>query len=127
MISVSKKKLTKKTNATGASRLDTRSMPFRVAIEEQLENGYTFKDMTKDGLTHLHRFLEETVGKKQSITDVEKRFKRKGDGETVRRGNEEYEVIHLGKNGNRFRIFGYYSGTDFILLRIDQNHSVHKV
>ena len=40
----------------------------------------------------------------------------------------EREIFHLGKNRNKFRIFGYYNEDGyFVIHRIDPKHQYHKV
>ena len=127
------KKLTRNTSVKEgrATILDRRSAPFRLAIERQLDNGYSFKDLRRGGIGDFHQFIEDTVGAGLSVTEVEKLYLRKQNlkkehAETISVNGEERQILHFGKDRKSFRLFGYYAGVDFVILRIDCNHKSHR-
>lgn len=103
---------------------------FKISLEHSLENNFEFKDIKNGGLKQLHHFIEETVGKGLTITQVEGLFLRKrglAKNLITRKINGvEREEVHLGKDKKPFRLFGYYSGDYFVLTKIDSNHETHK-
>lgn len=103
---------------------------FKISLEHSLENNFEFKDIKNGGLKQLHSFIEETVGKNLTITQVEDLFLRKrglAKNLITRKINGvEREEVHLGKDKKPFRLFGYYSGDYFVLTKIDCNHETHK-
>ena len=109
--------------------LSAKEQPFRIAISEQLENGYDFKIIKQAAIKEFHKFLSETVYKKLTISDVDKLYLRKeGLSDAPKTYNrDKQELLHYGKDRNSFRIFGYYnSDAYFVMCRIDPNHQTHK-
>lgn len=47
------------------------SILFRMSIEHSLENGYDFKKLNSNSLKDLHTFIENTIGKNLTISEVE--------------------------------------------------------
>ena len=103
----------------------------RMSIEHSLENGYDFKKLNSSSLKNLHSFIENTIGKNLTISEVEKLFLRtKGDvfSNEVINGLER-KIIHFGKDRHSFRIHGYYNEKNnfyFVICKIDPNHKVNK-
>lgn len=105
------------------------NMPFRIAIDDSLENRYCFKDLKGEGIKSFHSFIEETVGKDLSIGTVDDLFLRtKGPvKEKMTVHGSERDVIHYGKDRKPFRVFGYYNQYGyFVLTRIDPKHKTHR-
>ncbi|MEW4353817.1 MAG6450 family protein [Streptococcus pneumoniae] len=98
---------------------------FKISICEQLDNGYSFKNLTKESLKNLHTFIDETVGKNLTISKTEKLYLRtKGEVKQTIAGRE---VIHFGKDMKAFRIFGYYNNDGYFnITRIDFKHNTNK-
>ncbi|MBS7203040.1 MAG: hypothetical protein KH029_02575 [Haemophilus parainfluenzae] len=107
------------------------SILFRMSIEHSLENGYDFKKLNSNSLKDLHTFIENTIGKNLTISEVEQLFLRtKGDvfSNEVINGLKR-KIIHFGKDRNSFRIHGYYNEQNnfyFVICKIDPNHKVNK-
>lgn len=125
------KKLTQSSNVGNGSVLDRRSIPFKMCIQESLDNNYCFKCMDKASLRALDSFITETVDKRLSITEVDSLFLRtKGHGqnyEEITINGITRQVFHYGKNRNPFRIFGYYNEEGYLVIyRIDPKHKTHK-
>ena len=82
-------------------------------------------------MRNLHSFMENTIGKNLTISEVEKLFLRtKGDvfSNEVINGLER-KIIHFGKDRHSFRIHGYYNEKNnfyFVICKIDPNHKVNK-
>ena len=112
-------------NSTKGTKLSRKNEDFRIAIVDKLENGYEIKDMDREDAKNLHRFVEETVGKGMSISEVDRRYLRKKDFQIT--DADQKSIVHYGKDGSTFRIFGYYnSDAYFVLTRIDGKHSTHR-
>ncbi|MBN2959205.1 MAG: hypothetical protein JTJ17_06050 [Streptococcus gordonii] len=99
--------------------------PFKLAICEQLDNKFCFKNLTSEDIKSLHRFIDDTVGKSLTISKVDNLFLRtKG---TVTQNINGRDVVHYGKNNNPFRIFGYYNQDGYFnITRIDPKHKTNK-
>lgn len=111
-----------------APRLEKNSIPFRIVISTRLDNGYEFKDMKQSHIAEFHRFVAETVYKNLTISDVDKQFLRKeGLSNAPKITYGDIVLYHYGKDGNPFRIFGYYNRDGyFVLCRIDGNHQTNR-
>lgn len=125
------KKLTNKNgNGKSYSRLTNNdNLKFRMAISGSLNGKYSIKNLKEGDIKHFHKFIEETVGKELTITQVDKLFLRtKGkisEKEDVH--GRKREIIHYGKDRNPFRIFGYYDDNGyFVIYKIDPKHRIHK-
>jgi len=119
------KQLGKKIKESNALTLSKRPDRFKVAITRKLTNGYEVKDMDVSDIKELHRFLSETVYKELTVSEVERRYLRKKDS-NIDEGEAE-NIIHYGKNGSTFRLFGYYNIDGyFVITRIDGKHKTHK-
>lgn len=112
----------------GERLANVKQMPFKVSIEHSLTNNFCFKDLKQADIKVFHKFIEDTVGKGSTITTVESQFKRdRGPKETIEVSGTDYEFVHLGKDRNPFRVFGYFKGEYFVLCRIDPKHKTHKI
>ena len=117
-----------KPNNQKGTKLNRKNLKFRVAIECQLDNKYCFKNLKADGVKGFHEFIDSTIQKNLTITQMDKMYLRKnGPKDSITINGVEYELIHYGKDRKPFRIFGYYN-TDayFVLTKIDPGHKVHK-
>ena len=80
------------------SKLTKTQLPFKIAFEVKLDNGYELKDMTQAHIKEFHRFISDTVYKGLTISQVDKLYLRKGglsDAPVVMSHNEE--LLHYGK------------------------------
>lgn len=102
--------------------------PFVMAFKVPLMNGYEIKDMRERDKKELQRFLEDTVYKGLTISQVDKLYLRKqglADAPPVK--YKDMELYHYGKDNNPFRVFGYYDQNKyFIICRIDGKHNTHR-
>lgn len=123
----SRKKLTTQVTprVNGNRKLANVKKLFKLAISEQLENKYCFKDLRPEDIKTFHNFLDETVGKGLTITEVDSMFLRTRGG--VKQEINGRDVVHYGKNRQAFRIFGYYNQDGyFTITRIDPKHKTNK-
>ena len=99
--------------------------PFKIAICEQLDNNFCFKNLTSADIKSLHRFIDDTVGRSLTISKVDNLFLRtKG---AVKQNINGRDVVHYGKNKSPFRIFGYYNQDGYFnITRIDPKHKTNK-
>lgn len=126
----------KLTNLNGSNKiargsvLDKQSFYFKFGIEVPLNSKYNFSKLNKSGLKALDNFIKETVGKRLTISEVDKLFLRtKGPVKSIENvyGNKQ-EIVHYGKSNKPFRIHGYYNDDGyFIMYQIDPKHQKHKV
>ncbi|KAA0967472.1 hypothetical protein FXF62_02035 [Streptococcus cristatus] len=121
------KKLTNKNSASsskGASLTALRDVPFKFSISEQLDNKFAFKDLKAADIKALHNFIDITIGKKLTITQVDKLYLRTKGGVTQTINNKD--VVHYGKDCNSFRVFGYYNSENYFnITRIDPKHKTN--
>ena len=110
------------------TKLAPTACPFRIAIEVKLDGGYDVSDMTSAHVREFYRFLKDTVYKGLTVQEVDKLYLRKeGLGIAPAIKSHGKELLHYGKDGNAFRIFGYYNEDGyFVICRIDGNHKTHK-
>lgn len=108
--------------------LTTAKVKFRIAIEDRIKRGFNFKDMAKNHNREFQRFIDDTVGKGLTITQVDQMFKRnRGPVKRIEIEGETREEVHYGKDRNAFRVFGYYNNEGyFVLSKIDPKHKTHK-
>ncbi|QGG59532.1 MAG6450 family protein [Loigolactobacillus bifermentans] len=120
-----------KTNSSKSSKLltdlDNRTVQFKLAISEKLDNGYMFKDLKPDECRTFFKFINETVNKGLTITDVAKLFVRTTGPHGAKNlevfNETERKMFHLGKDRTKFRIHGYYNEDNyFVICRIDPKH-----
>ena len=117
-------------SASKPTRLPKDVQLFRLTIAVELDNGYEIKDMTLEHVKEFHRFVQDTVYKGLTISDVDKLYLRKeglSDAPPLMyKGN--IELLHYGKARKAFRIYGYYNADNyFVVCRIDGGHKTHKV
>ncbi len=110
------------------TKLDSRSLPFKIGLTTKLDNGFSFKDLTNQELKKFDDFLKEIFNKNLTISQVDDMFKRtRGTSDTITVDGIDYELVHLGKDRTPLRLFGYYNNQGyFILTAIDGSHSKHK-
>ena len=117
------------TKVEKGSRLNIDEAKFKIALECKLHNNYCFKKLKQSEIKGFHIFLEETVYKNLTITQVDKLYLRtKGDVlEEVEIDGEKRTIVHYGKDRKPFMVFGYYNYEGyFVIYRIDPKHNVHK-
>jgi hypothetical protein len=106
------------------------TLPFKMSIEHNLDNNYQIKDMSQRGIKDLHHFIDETIGKGLSISQVEAMYLRtRGLAKSLIRqtvNGIERDILHFGKDRQPLRVFGYYSSQYFVITKIDCNHETHK-
>lgn len=125
---MSKKLVNKKDVVINNSRLAKSGVKFKILLNKQLENNFGFDKLhCSNGNKEFHNFLNNTIDKGLSISEVDKLFRRtKGKSESIIIQGQEKELIHYGKDRKAFRIFGYYDNEYFVLTKIDTNHKTHK-
>lgn len=120
-------KQNKSQTQTNSKLTRVQGYPFKIAISRQLDNNFCIKDLDKRGIRELHNFIDETVGKNLNISQVDKLYKRtRGPVEKIVVNGQTFELMHYGKDGKPFRVFGYYSEQYFHITRIDPKHRTHK-
>ena len=121
-------KLLNNKNKSIGTRLLKQEPKFRIVFEVKLDNKYEVKDMTQNHVKEFHRFLNDTVYKGLTISEVDKLYLRKtGLSNAPIIISNGKELLHYGKAGNPFRIFGYYnSDAYFVICRIDGSHKTNK-
>ncbi|WP_432784107.1 MAG6450 family protein [Mycoplasmopsis bovis] len=124
------KKLTSELNLNKKTNLfhTNKEIVFKFAIVNKLGNGYDFKSLDLDGLKKFNNFVNDILEKKMTISQVEKTYMRKRFKPLVKRHIEEQDMdvreIHLGKDQQKFRLFGYFNENNyFVLTKIDSKHS----
>lgn len=112
----------------GNSLIQRKSILFKISIEQQLDNKFCFKDLRNEQIKIFHSFIEDTVNKNLTISQVDDLYKRKkGPKESIEINGTKFELIHLGKKDTPQRIFGYYNQGYFVLTKLDLKHKTHKV
>ena len=109
-------------------KLTNPQRPFRISFEVKLDNGFELKDMTQKHIQEFHNFLRDTVYKGLTNSQVDKLFlRKKGLSDAPPTISHGKELIHYGKSGNPFRIFGYYNQDGyFVICRVDGAHQTNK-
>lgn len=97
-----------------------REVPFELCFKYPLENGYTFKELTKDNLKQLQSFLNKVS--QMTVSQVDKSFLRKTDTDDKYRG---MQVYHYEVSGS-FRIHVVIEAGYYKIIRLDPKHKVHK-
>lgn len=109
-------------------KLARHNIPFKLSIQHQLHNRYNFKKLKSEGLYELHAFIDKTVDKGLTISQVEKQWRRNSIPEEEEIGGKIREVFHFGEDGSKFRIFGYYDRHgQLVVWKIDEKHKTHRV
>lgn len=139
------KKLDTRTPQQKGVCLDRREIKFKIRLADKMLNHFDFEKLSKSNVAKdFQNFLDETIGKDLSITEVDKRFLRTRGGvsETtsipiskwekngVRDRSQPFEdterkIYHYGKNMNPFRLFGFYEDGYFVIYMIDPAHEKH--
>lgn len=112
-------------NSHTGSRLDKPKVLFKLCIDDCLENGYSFQKMNRAGLKDLDDFINQTIGKNLTISQVDKMFLRtKGSVKVTEKiKGIKRDILHYGKNRKTFRVHGYYNENGyFVLTQIDPKH-----
>lgn len=108
----------------GSPLTSSKNYLFKIAICEQLDNNFCFKHLKSGDLRAFHSFIDETVGRQLTISEVDKLFLRTRG--SVKQEVNGKEVIHYGKDRKPFRVFGYYnSDSYFVITRIDPKHKTN--
>ncbi|MRF37115.1 hypothetical protein GIJ44_20730 [Staphylococcus sp. KY49P] len=119
----------KKHTVKGAKLANYKSRKFKIALGTELENKYCFKSKKPKKVTDgLHKFLENTVYKNLSITQVDQLYLRtKGPvKEKFKTANSQLEILHYGFKNSQFRIFGFYDNNAYFnITKIDTDHKSH--
>lgn len=118
-----------KSDKKGTQLTNIKTKPFKIAICGSLENKFSFNELNNRTIKQFHKFIEETIGKNLTITEVDKQYLRtKGnikEEKNVHGGKRD--IMHYGKDRNSFRIFGYYNkDAYFTITRLDPKHKTHK-
>jgi hypothetical protein len=95
---------------------------FFLALHHNLENGYDFNALSKQGCRLLHLFVQKTVGVGASWQEVNDRFLRTKGAvfrDEFHQGHPRRVSHYAMGNG---RIFGYRVDNHFVICRIDPNH-----
>lgn len=99
---------------------------FKIAFGSKLDSRYCFKTKKGKELSEkFHYFLEQTVYKDLSITEVDELFLRtKGP---VKENLNGIDLLHYGKDRTTFRVHGYYDSKGYFnVYRLDLDHKYHK-
>ena len=96
------------------------SLPFTLCFKYKLQNGYTFNDLNTAQIKDLQKFLD--IVSQLTFQQVEQRYRRKSDPNDTFNGDQ---VIHYGIT-QVFRIHGTIENGQFVVLRLDPRHQVHK-
>lgn len=125
------RKLTDKTthDKPQTVRLTKPEVSFKIALENKIDKGYCFSKLKEKHLKNFQEFLDQTVYKNLTISEVDKLFLRtKGKVKSVQNiCGVKRDVVHYGKSRKPFRIHGYYNGDGyFVIYKIDPSHDVHK-
>lgn len=105
---------------------DNRSVLFKLAIVEVLDSAFSFKKLKTQDIKQFSQFVSKTVGKKLTISTVEKLFLRTG-GPNGPKSSENFhgvkrDMFHFSNGTRDFRIHGYYQLDYFVITRIDPHH-----
>lgn len=96
------------------------SLPFTLCFKYKLQNGYALDDLNAAQIKDFQKFLD-TVSQ-LTFQQVEKRYRRKSDTNDTFNGDQ---VIHYGIT-QVFRVHGTIENGQFVVLRLDPKHQVHK-
>lgn len=115
------KKLTSKTRPPTRQPLSNRtSSPFTICFKYKLQNRYTFSDLKPDNLKGLQAFLDKVSG--MTFQQVDQTYRRTSDSSDV---FQDEQVIHYAVS-RQFRIHGIIENGQFVVLRLDPEHKVHR-
>lgn len=102
-----------------AKLTQNRDVPFELCFKYPLENGYTFKELTKENNREFQSFLNKVS--RMTVTQVDKAYARKPDKNDVYNGMQvyHYEVT------KSFRIHVVMEAGYYKIIRLDPQHKVH--
>ena len=107
------------------TRLTTVKETFKISLCKQLDNGFDFKTLKNGAIKSFHTFLDRTVDKNLTISEVDSLYLRTRGN--IKQNINGIDVIHYGIDNTAFRIFGYYNQDGYFnITRIDPNHRTNK-
>ncbi|AKS69374.1 hypothetical protein RN70_07640 [Staphylococcus schleiferi] len=116
--------------AKGIKLANYKSRKFKIALGTELENNFCFKTKKPRKVTDgLHKFLEYTVYKDLSITEVDRLYLRTKGAikEKVETKYSQLEILHYRLEKSQFRLFGFYDNNAYFnITKIDIDHKTHK-
>lgn len=122
--------LTKSKSKNHASGIltDKNKQSFKFAMTGSLDNNFCFKKLNKEQLLNFHRFIDEILSNKMTISQVDKMFLRsRGPVEKREVYGKIRTIQHYGKDMAPFRIHGYFNTESyFVIYQIDPGHKKHK-
>ena len=99
---------------------NVRDVPFEICFKYQLENGYTFEDLSLKNVKEFQGFLNKISS--MTVDQVDHSFARKPDHNDSFRGNQVYHY-EITKS---FRIHVVNEAGYYKVIRLDPNHKFHK-
>lgn len=114
---------------SAGTKLDKNQLKFKIALTGNLFNNYGFKDLKPEAIRAFHKFIDETVGKKLTITNAESKLLRTKGKPSYKElvNGKKRDIVHFGQGNTPFRVFGYYNDDGyFVICRIDPSHKFHK-
>lgn len=99
---------------------NSREVPFELCFKYPLENGFTFKELTKENIREFQVFLDKVS--KMTVQQVDMAFSRKPDTNDTFQGMQvfHYEVTRS------FRIHVVIESGYYKIIRLDPRHKVHR-
>lgn len=113
-------KLTDRKHSHSGKLANRAHAPFSITFRHKLLNGYRLSDLKRENYKELQNFLDKVCG--VPFNDVDKLYRRKSDDADLYDGEQ---IIHYEVTG-KFRIHGVIENAQFIVLRFDPNHKVHR-
>lgn len=103
-----------------AKLTNQRDVPFELCFKYPLENGYTFKELTKENIRDLQTFLNKVS--QMTAQQVDQLYARKPDKSDTYKGMQvyHYEVAEA------FRIHVVIEAGYYKIIRLDPRHKFHK-
>ena len=97
-----------------------RDVPFELCFKYPLENGYTFKELTRENIRAFQAFLNKVSN--MTVQQVDQLYSRKPDKNDTYKGMQvyHYEVAEA------FRIHVVIEAGYYKIVRLDPCHKVHK-
>ncbi len=97
-----------------------RDVPFELCFKYPLENGYSFKELTRENIREFQVFLDKVS--KMTVQQVDMAFARKPDSNDTYKGMQvfHYEVTET------FRIHTVIETGYYKVIRLDPKHKVHR-
>lgn len=97
-----------------------RDVPFELCFKYPLENGFTFKELTRENVREFQLFLNKVS--QMTVQQVDQAYSRKPDKNDTYRG---MQVFHYEVTGS-FRIHVVIESGYYKIIRLDPKHKVHK-